>query len=75
MADAQNITLGKSVLLQSWLSSEPGTAGSPMEADGEGVERNGKSLSEVGSAGAKPGRRRMERGSVAEPKLKQGHYR
>lgn len=38
------------------------------EADGDWVGRSVKSLSEVGSAGAKPGRRRMERGIVAEPK-------
>lgn len=34
------------------------------------MERSVKSLSEVGSAGAKPGRRRMERGSAAEPEQK-----
>lgn len=42
-----------------------------MEADGEWVERRVKSLSEVGNAGAKPGRRRrMGKGSVAEPRQK-----
>lgn len=32
--------------------------------------KESKSLSETGNAGTKPGRRRMEKGSVAEPRQK-----
>lgn len=41
-----------------------------MEADGDWEERSAKSLSEVGSAGAKPEKRRLEKGSCCRAKEK-----